>query len=275
MSVRHQRVFVAALRVAAFGLVAGCAKHVPPPSPPPVAPVEEVKPPPPKPDHDDGLALEGTLGTIADDDIAQAFRTRWAEVTKCSHAAQARLSYVTGTVQLKLRVGPDGVPKKAYVERSSLGNYEAERCVLDVARAIVFPKPQGGAEAEFTFPIEVRPRASSPWVVAWEEARIAPSVQRSKKDIGLCRGEALPQHAKGRRHLAQRAKATRGPLKDLPANLALTLYIGPGGKVSSMGFAAEGPLDEAFASCLYDRSKTWKLDDPRSQIAKATIGVSP
>ena len=225
------------------------------------------------------MKVEGTLGSIADEDIAQAWKTRWPDVARCSRAAQARLSYLTGTVQLKLRIGPDGIAKRAYVERSDLGNYEAERCVLEIARALQFPKPHGGSEAEFSFPIEVRARPSAPWVVAWEEARILPSVLRGKKDIGECKGDAPADvaHAphKGKKHAATPPTVARTPLKDLPAGLAMTLYIAPGGRVMSVGFAAEGPIDDTFAACLSDRAHKWKLDDPRSQIAKATVGVSP
>ncbi len=225
------------------------------------------------------MQVEGTLGSIADEDIAQTWKTHWPEVARCSHAAQARLTYVTGTVQLKLRIGPDGMVTRAYVERSNLGNYEAERCVLHIARALQFPKPHGGSDAEFSFPIEVRARPSSPWVVAWEEARILPSVLRGKKDIGECKGEppSPVAHAprEGKKHTTTKPVVARTPIKDLPASLAMTLYIAPGGRVVSVGFAAEGPIDETFAACLSERARTWKLDDPRSQIAKATVGVSP
>lgn len=256
--------------VAGVALFTGCAKHLPPPARPESAHVEPPPPPPPKTDGDDGMKLEGQLGMLSDDAIAAAWKTRWADVTKCSRAAQARLAYVTGTVQLKLRVGADGLAKRVYVERSNLGSYDTEKCVLDIARTLQFEKPHGGSEAEFSYPIEVRPRPSSPWVVNWEEARVLPGVTRGKKDIGLCKGDVPPLRGKK----IKRATAAPG-VKALPASLELTLYIAPGGRVSSVGFAAEGPIDETFAACLSDRAKLWKLDDPRSQIAKATIGVSP
>ncbi len=258
-----------------FTLVAACAKTAPPPARP-TPPKAEEPAAPAQTERDDGITMTGTLGTIHEADIAQAFRPRWSEVTRCTQQAQARHHYLTGTIELKFRVGKDGMPSRVFIERSTLGNYEVERCVLEIARAVVFPSPQGGAEAEFSFPIEVRPRASSPYVVAWEEARIAPTLERSRKDVGICRGDPQPiaPQKKGR-HAKQEKPMQKIARVELPSNLALTLYIAPGGRVTSAGLSAGGPIDETFATCLMDKTRAWKLDDPQSQIAKITVGVVP
>ncbi len=259
--------------------VAACAKTAPPPARPEPAPKAEEPPPPPQVERDDGITMSGTLGTIAEADITQAFRRRWPDVTRCSQQAQARQHYLTGTIELRLRVGRDGVPIRAYIERSTLGNYETERCVLEIARAVTFPPPHGGPEAEFSFPIEVRPRASSPYVVAWEEARVAPSLEKNRKDVGICRGDPAPAAPKKKGARPKVVKAEKQVVRptrvELPANLALTMYIAPGGRVASAGLAAAGPIDDTFATCLMGKAKAWKLDDPRSQIAKLTVGVAP
>jgi hypothetical protein len=75
---------------------------------------------------------------------------------------------------------------------------------------------------------------------------------RHRKDVSACK-----------------AKAPNG----MPSQVAMTLYVAPGGKVPSAGLSADAPLDDAFASCLVDKSRSWRLDDPLGKIAKATVEV--
>jgi hypothetical protein len=131
-----------------------------------------------------------------------------------------------------------------------MGNYAAEKCILGVARALSFSKPHGGAEAEFTYPLEFRGlRAVAPW----EQERVQPAMTKHRRDVAICR------------------VATKGG--GLPASLALTVYIAPGGKVTSAGLSADAPLDDAFAACLVDKTRLWRLEDPLGRIAKATVEV--
>ena len=248
--------------------LSACAKRVPPPRVP-QAPVVEQKPAPaPAIEHDDGMQLEGQLGTLSGEDIAGVFKTRWPDVMRCSRSAQDKLYYLHGTVQLKLRIGADGAAAKAYVEHSTLGSWAAEQCVLAVARSLVFPAPKGGKEAEFSYPIEVRARRPAP-IVDWDEARVAPTVLRSKHDVGVCRGDVPPGPHRKHVQRVQRVAPTV-----LPANLHVTMYVAPGGHVSSVGLAGEGPIDDAFAACLLTHALTWKVDDPRGHIAKASFPVT-
>src|SRR5262249_18958432 len=158
-------------------------------------------------------------------------------ITRCYDEAAARMQYLGGRIELKLRVGPTGAPSSVYVVSSTIGNYDTERCVLSVARDLHFGRPHGGSEAEFTYPIEVRARRP---VQTWEEARVSPSVARHRKDVRECK-----------------AKSANG----LPPSLALTMYVAPGGKIASAGLSADAPLDEAFASCLVGKTRSWRLDD--------------
>ena len=59
----------------------------------------------------------------------------------------------------------------------------------------------------------------------------------------------------------------------LPPSVTMTLWVAPGGKITSAGLAADAPLDDGFASCVVGRARLWRLDDPLGKIAKATVGV--
>jgi TonB family protein len=275
---KHRFLIVASLALAA------CAKHVPPPKPPPPPPPEEsVAPPPPKPDKPDEMVVTGVLGSLADDEIAQAFQNRWSDVTRCLRETPPRVNYLIGRVELKVRIGPDGAPKNAHVQDSSLGHYGAEHCLLELAQSLRFPSPHGGPEAEFSYPIEYKPVRTAWAVTEWPKERAATpdKLALNLRSIQACRrsldGKALPPPPppghKKKHHNAEPAQL--GPPRPMPTHLRMTLYVGPGGKVVTAGLSADGPVDTNVASCLVSSASLWKLDDPGGRPAKVTLEVSP
>jgi hypothetical protein len=197
------------------------------------------------------MSVSGTLGTLSDEEIGGPFERRWDQVSRCFAEARAKskLWYLAGKVELKIRVGQDGKPKTAFVSSSTVGHYDVERCILGIARELSFSRPHGGSEAEFTYPIEFRGKAA---VMPWDGERLGPAMARHKKDVSACK----------------RALAAA-----LPPSVMMTVYVAPGGKVTSAGFHADAPLDDTFAMCLIEKCRTWRVDDPLGRIAKATVGV--
>lgn len=238
-----------AVLVAVIFALGACA-HAPPKPAPPPPPVAAPAPPPPAPEPAEEMQVSGTLGTLTDEDIGTPFQQRWDDITHCYQQAKTHLWYLGGRVELKIHIDHEGTPKTVYVASSSIGNYQAERCILEIARSLQFPKPHGGAEAEFTYPIEFHDRAT---VQTWDRARIEPALQRHKREIAQCH-----KKAPGR----------------LPPDLELTVYVAPGGKVTSAGLAAGAPLDDGFATCLVEKTQKWRLDDPLGRIAKCTVPVT-
>jgi hypothetical protein len=238
---------IEAVSVAVAALALAACAHQAPPPPPTAAPVVRQTPPPSEPREE--MAVSGTLGTLSDDEIAGPFQRRWDEIIRCYDDATQRIDYLGGRIELKLRVAASGESRSAYVVGSTLGNWDAERCVLGVARGLHFARPHGGTEAEFTYPIEFRGKRP---VQTWEGGRVEPSLLRHKRDVSVCKAR-LPA--------------------GLPPSLTLTMYVAPGGKVTSAGLAADAPLDDAFATCLLGKTRLWRLEDPLGKIAKTTVGV--
>ncbi len=236
--------------VLGLAFAAGCA-HAPPErkAPEPVV-VQAPPPPPPKVEPPEEMQVAGTLGSLTDEEMGAPFQQRWSDITACYQQAKARLWYLGGKVELKVRVAASGDPKSVYVSSSTVGNYQAEHCILEIARGLHFAKPHGGAEAEFTYPIELGDRAA---VQTWDGARVRPALARHRRDVTQCR--------------------QKSPTR-LPSDLMLTVYVAPGGKVTSAGLAADAPLDDTFASCLVQKTHKWRLDDPLGRIAKCTVEVS-
>lgn len=234
-------------RLVALALLVGGCAHPAPQAVVAAAPAPAPAPPPPR--ESDEMKVSGTLGSLSDDEIAGPFQRRWDDITRCYDQATARMQYLGGKIEIKVRIDRAGDPRSVFVASSTFGNYDAERCVLATARELHFARPHGGAEAEFTYPIEFRAKRA---VQTWDKERVSPSVARHRRDVMECR-----------------AKAGCG----MPSSLTMTMYVAPGGKVASAGLSADAPLDEAFASCLVGRTRGWRLDDPLGKIAKATVGV--
>jgi len=261
--------------------IASCAKHTPPPkNPEPPPREEEPPPPPPRASHEDEMSVTGTLGTLADEDIAQTFRGRWTDVTRCLRETPPKLGYLVGKVELKLRVGQDGAAKTAHVQDSSLGHYGAEHCLLELAQSLRFPSPRGGAEAEFSYPIEYKPPRTAAVVMDWPKERVSPEKMANNLiSLQMCRTASASQPAaahpkKKHGHHAQ-ATMPKGPLRPVPAHLRMTMYVAPGGKVITAGLSADGPVDPGIASCYMTSAGGWKLDDPGGRVAKLSFEVAP
>ena len=61
-----------------------------------------------------------------------------------------------------------------------------------------------------------------------------------------------------------------------PADVTITVYVGPMGKAQSVGFAsAKTVLDDIWADCAEKAALAWRLPDPRGTIAKLAIRYRP
>src|SRR4051812_12983636 len=132
-----RRLLVAAL------VVGGCAHEAPRPAPAPPPVVERA---PPRAEAPDEMKVSGTLGTLDEDEIAGPFQRRWDDITRCYDDVARQQQFLGGKIEVKLRITHAGDPKSAYVVSSTFGNYDAERCVVAIARELHFAKPKGGGE---------------------------------------------------------------------------------------------------------------------------------
>ncbi len=192
------------------------------------------------------MVVAGTLGTLTDDEMNAPFKRRWSDVSRCYTDQKVKHGYLGGKVELRLRIGAAGAPTVVHVV-TPLGSLEAERCLVALARELSFGKPHGGPEAEFTYPVDFPVDGT---LRNWEPERGAKTLIKAKRDLAVCaRSMATP-------------------------SVTMTLYVGPGGKVTSAGVGADQPVDDKVASCLCERAtKTWRLDDPLGAMAKVTIQV--
>ncbi len=88
------------------------------------------------------------LGSIDQRKVEQTFatlQTGWLEA--CHRHARERIEFLAGDVKVFLRIDGQGKTRSVYLEDSTLGDREVEKCILGVLTRTSWPKPEGG-EAE-------------------------------------------------------------------------------------------------------------------------------
>lgn len=190
------------------------------------------------------------LGSIDDKAVSNTFQDLSMQFESCQKAALKRLPYFSGTVKFFLRVGEDGKTKWDYVEASTLGDLDAERCMLDAIEAAQWPKPIGGdatVERDLTFdPGDARQPAD------WDPDKVAATLGKNKKELGKC-VSAAPN-----------------------AKFNVTAYVAPhgkGGKVVAAGVATSSKEGAAQTTCIVDALKKLKMPSPGSYPAKVAFSL--
>lgn len=206
--------------VVAAGLAAACAKATPTPT---VAPEPEAV-------SIERDAYTQSIGALSDYDVNEAFKELYPLVEKCLERSTERFEGLGGSFTIALRIRPDGSVKWAYLKSSTLGDREAERCVLRAAKRRSWPKPVGGeGEADHTFSAE-----SPAEVVQWDEGRLRTVMTSIQSAVHGC-----TQQVEGAYHA--------------------TLYIGRSGDVVSAGVAPPSPEGEASADCVVEQLRGFRF----------------
>ncbi|MDW8245924.1 MAG: AgmX/PglI C-terminal domain-containing protein [Sandaracinaceae bacterium] len=216
------------------------------PPPPPNHGTPSKRPTEPRQPHQpsDGLQLQGNLGTISPEQVNRTLESRVSSFARCFEAGQG-LDILSGEIRLAFRIRVDGSVAWVYPIHSTIGHRGIERCIVDLASRVQFPRPRGG-EAEFNWsfaydaPSDVRPP------LAWDAARLGA--------LPLAEGSAL----------LGRCGGARGSYK-------VTAYIEPGGRVLAVGASASSPEAASRLDCITEGIKGWRMPDPGSYPAKVSF----
>jgi hypothetical protein len=228
---------------AAFGAVAGAAVLAacgsdPPPKVPEPAKEEshEVKP---------QLKMKSELGTVDPDAVKRAFHQLDDQFSACQSQGLQKVGVLAGSVKFFLRIGADGSTRWTYLEDSDLGDRVTEKCLLDAVMGGHWPTPDGGdAEARYSLELQAQGRPATDW----SSDKLAAALGKS--------GDAIDQ-----------CKAGSSGFKG-------TLYVGPGGKVLSVGVAVPSKDAADKADCLVKvLGKMKGIPSPGSWPAKVTVGL--
>ncbi len=222
--------------------VAGCGAA--PQKPAETTPVSTAAPPSAEEERrDDEVQIQGELGTLEQEQIDAGFRPRLGAINGCYQDGVAKLWYLGGALELRVRVDQEGGVKEVSAVRA-LGNFTVEKCILDEVRGLRFARPKGGHEAEFNYTWNFRAKTA---LKDWSNDDVGRHFDKHRAEIDACE--------------------KKGPV---PAGLRVTFFVGPGGKVTSVGVGADGPVADSYASCVIGRVQAWRFDDPLGRIARAT-----
>ena len=241
-----------------LAILGGCASEQTPaeemrrraaPRPEPVEPVASARAGAAVNSAEDEMEVTGAgvLGQLREDSVQASLDMVAPDMVKCRERAEPKPPrYVGGKVTLRFRVGRQGEVKRVVLTESSVGHVGVERCVLAIAAKASFPRPRGG-EAEAMYAIEIPPQ--SPFAV-WPSEEGEQVFSRGRAALFSCR-DGLTR----------------------PAPRKVTLYVGPGGKPTSVGVSSPEPMGDAFVDCLVTAVRGLKFRDPLGRPARMQVDL--
>lgn len=188
------------------------------------------------------------MGTLNPEDVQMALEPKMQRFASCFANRYDDLELVGGHFEMAFRVGADGGVTTVYPRRSTVGDRDTERCLLDVARRTRFREPRGGDEAEFNWSLDFDPPDDVRPPFNWDSDRTADTLaEHGPELLDQCR----PAGANGR--------------------YLVTAYVAPGGEVIAAGAAADEADVAETLDCVTDQVRTWEMPDPGSYPAKVTF----
>lgn len=192
------------------------------------------------------FGLTGSLSTIA---VQDAIAPHLEELGACFMRHGRRLRTLGGRIALAFHIRADGTVGTVHASDSTIGHRAVERCILDVARAIRFPRPQGG-EADASYPLEMDPPEHVRGPVTWDPSEVAWVVRHRGRDVlEECRPD------------------------DSDATFQVTAYVASSGRVIAAGATApDEALDEPL-DCVAREVRRWHMPRHRRGQAKVTFEI--
>lgn len=96
-----------------------------------------------------GVQIEGLMGTISQDQVNMTLQPRTETFARC-FTQGAGVDFLGGDIRLSFRIHVDGSVAWVFPSQTTIGHRAVERCIVERARGVRFPRPRGG-EAEFTW----------------------------------------------------------------------------------------------------------------------------
>ena len=208
------------------------------------------KAPPPRPaDPYADVTMSSEVGVVDSDDVEATIQDHFDEVRGCYARAGKAQKYAGGKVLLRFLIAGDGAAQDVWVLESSLGNYDVERCLVEVGRKIRFHAPGGNKATTFEYPVEFR---SSTGVSVLDVD--GPKVEH---DVAML----MPQ-------LAACGRVADGDINAI-------VYIEPNGLPGSVGLSGAAAMDEDAGDCVVQTIRGWRMSIARPGLVVRTNFTIP
>jgi TonB family protein len=197
-----------------------------------------------------GMRVDNELGVLDTEEVDATLKQHFDDIRNCYHRAGKAQRYAEGRVMLRFLVGGDGLAQDVLVIESTLGNYDVERCLVEVGRRITFRAPVGHKPTTFEYPVEFR----------------------STNQLGVLDADGLKVDHDLHVFLPQLAACGQLAANDASA----IVYIEPNGFPGSVGLAAGTTLDEDVADCMVQTIRGWKMSATLpGHVMRATFNIPP
>jgi len=197
-----------------------------------------------EPDDSGGVEMTQEFGGMNEEKVKRTIENLYPSLSECLMNGSKRVDFLGGEVAFLVKVNTAGQAMAAHAERSTLGDFASERCMLGELKKSRWPKPVGGriglARTSIAFdpPSDVRPP------VEWSESDVRDALEDHRSELQACgRG---------------------GPFE-------ITAYVDTKGRVMTAGVAHADDSGEEAASCLVQAVEGIKFGSPGSWPAKVTF----
>ena len=199
-------------------------------------------------DPSPGMSIDSEFGALDTEEVEATLKDHFDEIRGCYHRAGKAQRYAEGRVMLRFLVGGDGIAQDVLVIESTLGNYDVERCLVEVGRRVAFHAPAGHKPTTFEYPVEFRSTN--------QQAVLDVDGLKFDHDLSVF----MPQ------------LAACGQLTFEGANAVV--YIEPNGFPGSVGLAAGTMLDEDVGDCMVQTIRGWKMSATMpGRVTRATFNI--
>jgi hypothetical protein len=194
------------------------------------------------------VSTSAEIGALPEEETQYALKGTFKDVQACFFGGSRRVEFLGGEIAFNITVGSDGKAVGVFAERSTLGDRETEKCMIDAMKHVSWPKPVGGpigiAQGSFDFeaPSDVRPP------VSWQESKVSAALHQAGDRISGCKG----------------SRAT---------GYLATVYVDENGKPLAAGVAAPNRDAEGASDCLVEVLLGMSFPDPGSWPAKVSFSI--
>jgi hypothetical protein len=248
-------------------LLCACGGSSSPPKQPEPQPLQRTRIPIEEPDEDegpqDGVQIQSTKGHMELATIEAGIEPHKQTLMDCYMSRVGKRKWLGGRVSITWDINKGGEITAVKLAESDLGAWPIEKCLLETARAATFGKPVGG-DADFSIPLDFSAKGR---LLTWDEDQALRAVGGQLASLDEC----VNPDAAGKKTKPKK-KNGNGKRVQLPDDVVVTMYVGPGGKAQSVGFSStKSQIDETWAECAEKLAMGWRLTDPRGVIAKLAI----
>jgi hypothetical protein len=192
-----------------------------------------------------GIAASAEIGALDQNAVTRTFSAALKDLKTCLDTGARRVELLGGEIAFYVEVDASGHAQHVHAERSTLGDRDTERCMIDALKNRPWPAVQGGEKGlarnsfDFDMPNDVRPP------VDWDADQVSEALGEIRDKLSSC----------GSRR----------------SDLTATVYVNTDGRAIAAGVAGTDPSTEDAADCVAAALQEAQYPSPGSWPAKVTF----